>query len=252
MNPFDQVLAVADKLDTLAGILVLGKKPSGNRDPFGLRRAALGAIRLLVECDLDVDLDALIKVVVDAQPDGKTGKDEVCKSLHTFITERLRHYFVDRDPGLETETFEAVVVRRPATLIDFESRLRAVQRFIELEPASSLAAANKRTANILRQAEFEGGADLDTGLLADDAERVLYHAMQSARQDVTPLVEKRAYAESLGRLAELRVPVDAFFDDVMVMTDDEALRNNRLALLAELRSLFLDIADISRLTPAQD
>ena len=247
-----QILAVADKLDTLAGVFVLGKKPSGNRDPFGLRRAALGVIRILIEKHLDLDIGEAVKAAVVQQPASGDDHGAIGKALIEFILERLKRYFLEQEQALTADMFESVRARQPASLVDFRDRLMAVANFITLEPASSLAAANKRTANILRQAEYEGGADLDTGLLADDAERVLYHAMQSARQDVTPLVEKRAYAESLGRLAELRAPVDAFFDDVMVMTDDEALRNNRLALLAELRSLFLDIADISRLTPAQD
>jgi glycyl-tRNA synthetase beta chain len=247
-----QILAVADKLDTLAGVFVLGKKPSGNRDPFGLRRAALGVIRILIEKHLDLDIGEAVKAAVVQQPASGDDHGAIGKALIEFILERLKRYFLEQELELTADMFEAVRARQPASLVDFRDRLMAVANFITLEPASSLAAANKRTANILRQAEYEGGAGLDTGLLADDAERVLYHAMQAARQDVTPLVDKRAYAESLGRLAELRAPVDAFFDDVMVMTDDEALRNNRLALLAELRSLFLDIADISRLTPAQD
>jgi glycyl-tRNA synthetase beta chain len=247
-----QILAVADKLDTLAGVFVLGKKPSGNRDPFGLRRAALGVIRILVEKHLDLDVDEAVNAAIVQQPASGDDRGAIRKALNEFILERLKRYFLEQEDDLTADMFESVRARQPSSLVDFRDRLLAVANFITLEPASSLAAANKRTANILRQAEYQGGAGLDTGLLADDAERVLYHAMQSARQDVTPLVEKRAYAESLGRLAELRVPVDAFFDDVMVMTDDEALRNNRLALLAELRSLFLDVADISRLTPAQD
>jgi glycyl-tRNA synthetase beta chain len=247
-----QILAIADKLDTLAGVFVLGKKPSGNRDPFGLRRAALGVIRILVEKNLDLDIGEAVKAAIVQQP--SSGEDHGANSeeLTGFILDRLRSYFLDSERGLTADMFEAVRVRRPASLVDFRDRLVAVADFIALEPAVSLAAANKRTANILRQAGYEDGAGLDTGLLADDAERVLYHAMQSARKDVTPLIDKRAYADSLSRLAELRTPVDAFFDDVMVMTDDEALRNNRLALLSELRALFLDIADISRLTPGQD
>ena len=245
-----QLVAIADKLDTLAGILTLGKKPSGNRDPFGLRRAALGVIRLLVECDLDLDLDALIGITVEAQPEGKLPKDEVSEALHTFITERLRHYFMDRDPALETETFEAVVVRRPPTLIDFESRLKAVQQFIELDAASSLAAANKRIANILRQAEVSGSSAVKKKLLSDDAELELWQALTKVRERVEPLLTRRDYTAALTELAGLRDAIDRFFDDVMVMVDDDATRGNRLALLAELRALFLEIADISRLSIA--
>jgi glycyl-tRNA synthetase beta chain len=151
--------------------------------------------------------------------------------------------------------FEAVRARRPSSLVDFDQRLAAVAEFIELDEAVSLAAANKRTANILRQAdvlESDKPVALDPELLVDDAERVLYHAMQAAREDIVPLIEERAYGVAMRRLAELRTPVDAFFDDVMVMADDVALRTNRLALLADLRALLVGVADISRLTPAAD
>ena len=134
----------------------------------------------------------------------------------------------------------------------FRARLQAVAEFITLEPAVSLAAANKRTANILRQAEYDNKAVLEANLLSDDAERMLYQAMQAAQNDIAPLLDERRYSDSLRRLAELRTPVDSFFDDVMVNVDDETVRKNRLALLTELRELFLDVADISQLTPAQD
>jgi glycyl-tRNA synthetase beta chain len=249
-----QILAIADKLDTLAGIFALGKKPSGNRDPFGLRRAALGAIRILVEKKLDLDVYGAVKAAVVQQPVAGEDQGAVRGDLYDFIMERLKSYFLDRHDEYTPDMFEAVRARKPSSLVDFQERLHAVAEFIELDSAVSLSAANKRTANILRQAGFDhdGGISLNSDLLTDDAERVLYHAMQSAQKDVAPLVKDRAYAESMRRLAELRVPVDAFFDDVMVMTDDEAQRNNRLALLSELRALFLDVADISRLTPVQE
>lgn len=247
-----KMLAIADKLDTLAGIFVLGKKPSGNRDPFGLRRAALGVIRILIEGELDLDFNAAVDAAVAQQPATDENQDNAREALYDFIVDRLRSYFVDSDNGYTADMFAAVRARRPSSLIDFRARLQAVAQFIALEPAVSLAAANKRTANILRQAEYDDEATLEVNLLSDDAERVLYQAMQSAQKDIAPLLDERRYSDSLGRLAELRTPVDAFFDDVMVNVDDEAVRKNRLALLAELRALFLDVADISRLTPAQD
>jgi glycyl-tRNA synthetase beta chain len=243
-----QILAVADKLDTLAGVFVIGKTPSGNRDPFGLRRSALGIVRILIECGLDLDLSALITAAVHAQPPGKADKDELCEALYTFITERLRRYFLDRDNGLAAETFDAVLARRPTSLVDFDRRLSAVQTFIKLEPASSLAAANKRIANILKKAEQQGDAAVREKLLTDPAELALWDALLSARESVKPLLEAREYANALTTLAALRGPVDQFFEDVMVMADDTATRNNRLALLGELRALFLDVADISRLS----
>jgi len=250
-----QILSVADKLDTLAGIFLLGKKPSGNRDPFGLRRAALGVVRILIEKDLDINFGEAVVAAAVQQPVSGDDRDEGREAMYDFIIERLRGYFLDSGQGITADMFEAVRVRRPSSLVDFRERLLAVADFMTLEPAVSLSAANKRTANILRQAGVDGDAastQLDSALLKEDAERVLYHAMQSAEKDVVPLIGKRAYTDALRRLAELRTPVDAFFDDVMVMTDEPNIRTNRLTLLAELRALFLDIADISRLTPAQD
>jgi len=247
-SPSGQLLAIADKLDTLAGIFVIGKKPSGNRDPFGLRRNALGIVRLLIECELDLDLRALIEAAINAQPAGKGDNDELCAELYAFISERLRRYFLDRDSSLATETFDAVLSRQPSSLVDFDRRLRAVQAFIKLEPASSLAAANKRIANILRKAEVLSDVAVKEKMLSDPAEVALWTALQAARDAVLPLLESGDYAAVLTSLSELRGPVDTFFDDVMVMADDEATKNNRLALLGELRALFLNVADISRLS----
>ena len=243
-----QMLAVADKLDTLAGVFSIGKKPSGNRDPFGLRRAALGVVRILIERGIDVDLKAMIAKAVAEQPDNKTPADELCTDLYGFITDRLRRYFLDRDTGLGVETFEAVMLRQPASLVDFDRRLAAVQTFARLDQAESLAAANKRIANILRKAGDPEGLAVSTGLFELDAEKALHNALENAREKVAPMLEQRRYAEILNKLADLRDPVDRFFDDVMVMADDDAVRQNRLALLGELRALFLDVADISRLS----
>ncbi len=247
-SPTGQVLAVAEKLDTLAGIFSIGKKPTGNRDPFGLRRAALGAVRILIERGIDVDLKALIACAVEQQPAGKIGRAVLEDELYGFITDRLRRYFLDRDAGLRTETFDAVMAREPESLVDFDRRLAAVQTFARLEQAESLAAANKRIANILRQAGEPEGLVVTPKLLELDAEKTLHSALGNAREKVAPMLEQRRYAEILNELANLRDPVDRFFDDVMVMADDEAVRDNRLALLGELRALFLDVADISRLS----
>ncbi len=247
-SPAGQVLAVAEKLDTLAGIFSIGKRPSGNRDPFGLRRAALGIVRILVERGIDVDLKALIAYAVAQQPDSKADVDALAADLYGFIADRLRRYFLDRDPGLKTETFDAVMAREPVSLVDFDRRLAAVQTFARLEQAESLAAANKRIANILRQAGDPAGLKVEKKRLELAAEKALHNALTNARDKAGPLLGERRYAEILNELADLRDPVDRFFDDVMVMADDEAVRNNRLALLGELRALFLDVADISRLS----
>ena len=245
-----QVLGLADRLDTLAGIFVIGKKPSGNRDPFGLRRAALAIIRILIEREHDLDLKAMIAKAVELQPAGKGDVEALPDELYGFITDRLRRYFLDRDPGLDTETFDAVMARQPASLVDFERRLQAVQAFLELDEAQSLASANKRIANILRQAGATVGAETKQKLLEDGAETSLFAALTDASKTVRPLLDERRYTEALRELAGLRAPVDRFFDNVMVMVDDETIKNNRLALLGELRALFLDVADISRLSIA--
>ncbi len=245
-----QLLAVADRMDSLAGIFSIGKKPTGNRDPFGLRRAALGVVRILIERGIDVDLKALIAKAVAEQPAGTANSEEVTADLYAFISERLRRYFLDRDTHLAVETFDAVMVRHPASLVDFDRRLAAVQTFSRLEQAESLAAANKRIANILRKAGDPVGLTVKDKLLEPGAELTLHNALRNSREKVLPMLEQRRYAEILNELADLRDPVDRFFDDVMVMADDETIRNNRLALLGELRALFLDVADISRLSIA--
>jgi glycyl-tRNA synthetase beta chain len=245
-----QILAMADRLDTLAGIFAIGKKPSGNRDPFGLRRAALGIVRLLVECELDLNLKEMIAIAVDAQPPGKHDSQEVQEEVYAYISERLRRYFLDRDTSLDTETFDAVLVRQPASLLDFQRRLNAVQSFLGHASASSLAAANKRIANILKKADEQGGGEVKEKLLQDDAELALWAALKTTREALLPMLEAREYTAALDELATLRGVVDTFFDDVMVMADNEAVRNNRLVLLAELRALFLNVADISKLAIA--
>ena len=242
-----QVLSLADKLDTLAGIFSLGKAPSGNRDPFGLRRAALGVVRILVERRLDLDLRAALERAAAMQPAGKSAPAKIATDLYRFIADRLKGYILDRSPAPAVETFDAVIARAPSSLVDFDARLRAVQAFLALDEAQSLAAANKRIGNILKKAAFDEAIPVDRALLSEGAERSLYEAMNEAADTVRPLVAERRYTEALAALARLRSPVDKFFDDVMVMVDDERIRQNRLALLAELRALFLEIADISRL-----
>lgn len=242
-----RILAVSDKLDTLAGIFALGKTPSGNRDPFGLRRAALGIVRILIEGELDVDLHEAIRASIEMQPQRAEDPSALATSLYDFIVDRLRRFALERDSELAAETIDAVASRRPASLVDFARRLDAVQAFLQLDEAASLAAANKRIANILRKSGDLSMKGVDEGLLTDPAEQELFAGLALAKQEVAPMLATRDYTRALKRLANLRAPVDRFFDDVMVMADDEALRNNRLALLGELRALFLKVADISRL-----
>lgn len=243
-----QALAIADRLDTIAGVFALGKKPSGNRDPFGLRRSALGVVRIMIEQGLDLNLKSLVASAVAAQPARDKNEDDLSQGLYEFITDRMRAYYLDRQNGLTPEMFAAVMARAPDSLLDFDERLKAVAAFVKLEPASSLAAANKRIGNILKQAGVDGGNPVNEALIKEPAETALFESIVKARKAVTPMLDNRDYTNVLTTLAGLRDPVDGFFDDVMVMTDDEALRNNRLALLAELSAMFLDVADVSRLS----
>ena len=235
-----QLVAVADRVDTLAGVFALGKKPGGNRDPFGLRRAALGVVRILIECELDVELDALISAAIDAQP----AAHEATGELRAFIHERLKSYCAEH--GATSEAFDAVSAVAPATLPDFKRRIDAVGEFLSVDEAESLSAANKRIANILKKADVT--KPLDDKLLSEPAEIALREAMLKVAGDVEPELAAGEYTNALKGLAALREPVDRFFDDVMVMADDKATRNNRLALLADLRHLFSGVADISRLS----
>jgi glycyl-tRNA synthetase beta chain len=259
-----QVLAVAERLDTLAGIFAVGQKPSGNKDPFALRRAALGLARSLIEAPLLLDLDAQLAealallpeaALASGLPKAKDGKapaldagarrDELARELYDFIIDRLRGYYADQ--GIAGEVFEAVRALAPADLTDFDQRLRAVVEFAALPQAQALAAANKRIGNILRQAGDVAGGGIDDGLLEAGAERELATALGAAQNDGAPLIRSRDYVGLLKRLAALREPVDRYFNEVMVMADDAKVRANRLALLGSLRSLFLRVADISLL-----
>jgi glycyl-tRNA synthetase beta chain len=246
-----QALALADKLDTMAGIFAIGQRPTGNKDPFGIRRAALGVLRICVECELDLDLPALIESAVAGQP--VATDDTLAGDIWEFLLERLRGYYLEGGGTLVAshDAFAAVLARRPPSLVDFHQRLAAVLEFQRLEAAGALAAANKRIANILRQAHGSDAGVVDTGLLQADAEQALHERVEALAAEVAPLVAGRHYREALERLAGLREVVDRFFDDVLVMDPDPAVRDNRLALLARLRALFADIADVSRLgTPA--
>ncbi|MBN8481349.1 MAG: glycine--tRNA ligase subunit beta [Xanthomonadales bacterium] len=262
-----QVLAVAERLDTLAGIFAVGLKPSGNKDPFALRRAALGLARTLVEGGLDIDLPAqlaeALALVPDAAlaaglPKGKDGtpavpdpgsrRAELAGELHAFIVERLRGYYADQ--GIGGDAFEAVRVLAPSSLVDFDRRLRAVVAFAALPESRALAAANKRIGNLLRQAGGSVAGEIDAGLLESDAERELAAAIVATEADAAPLVAGGDPVGLLRRLAALRAPVDRYFDEVMVMADDDALRRNRLVVLSRLRALFLRVADISLLSGA--
>jgi glycyl-tRNA synthetase beta chain len=239
-----QALAIADRLDTLTGIFAIGQPPTGDKDPFGLRRAALGVLRIMIEQELDLDLHELIAIAAAIMPP-EVKATRITDELFDFMMERLRAYYLDA--GYDGDVFEAVLVRRPVRPVDFDQRMRAVKAFRSLPESESLASANKRIRNILRKSGAEFPAAYDSSLLQEGAEQDLARAMRDLDREVTPLFEQRVYTDALCALAALREPVDRYFDSVMVMVDDARLRDNRLALLNALSNLFLRVADISRL-----
>jgi glycyl-tRNA synthetase beta chain len=264
-----QVLAVAERLDTLAGIFAVGMKPSGNKDPFALRRAALGLARTLIEGKLELNLRAVFIEALELQSDAafqagvKPGKDgkppaidvgqrrtALTSELIDFVLDRLRGYYAEQ--GCPAEAFEAVLAVRPDTLPDFDRRLRAVVEFGGLPEAASLAAANKRVANILRkQAEETGEAvparEVDPAHFESDAERALAEALEAADRETSEALGRGDYTSVLKRLAQLQAPVDAFFEQVLVNAENPAVRRNRLALLGRLKAGFGAVADIALL-----
>lgn len=243
-------LAIADKLDSLAGIFAIGQKPSGTRDPFGLRRAAIGVLRIALEHRLELDLAELIARAVRLQPLGDIDDraQAVTIDIHDYMMERLRAQYLERSgSGISTEMFDAVLAAQPRSLPDFDARLRAMVGFIASPEGASLAAANKRIANILRKSEGTATHVVAEELLREDAERELHAALRSLRGRAMAAVQAREYVRGLEMLATLRPQIDAFFDRVLVNDPDIALRSNRVALLAEVRTLFCHVADLSRL-----
>ncbi len=262
-------IAIADKLDTLAGIFAIGEKPTGTKDPFGLRRAAIGVVRIAIEKQLDLDLPRLlIRAVTLVREDiGKSaaaaGKsappltvESVAAEVYDYVLERLRAHYLEPFAGtpdraapaaITTEMFDAVLATRPVSPLDLDARLRALSAFLALPEAASLTAANKRVANILRKSGETAPSDVDASALEAPAERQLFAALRERRDAVSAATASRDYAASLTLLAQLRPAVDAFFDQVMVMDEDPKLRANRLALLTQMRGLFAGVADLSRL-----
>jgi glycyl-tRNA synthetase beta chain len=243
-QPIAVCVALADKLDTLVGIYGIGLVPTGEKDPFGLRRAALGVVRILVEKSLALDVKDLLARARSQFPNGVIA-DGIAQDLHVFMLERLKPYL--KEKGFEPDEIDAVVSLNPARLDQVLPRLKALKEFRTLPEGQALAAANKRIRNILRQAGGTPSDKVDAGRLAEPAERKLSEAVQTLEAQVAPLFKAGNYAEALKRLAGLRPAVDEFFDKVMVMVDDSAVRDNRLALLNRLGNLFLNVADISRL-----
>lgn len=239
-----KLISIADKLDTLVGIFAIGKAPTGDKDPFALRRAALGILRIIIEGKLNLNLQICLKKAVENY-DAKLVNDQLTTQVFDFMMERLRRYYLDKN--ISADNFEAVLMRKPSQPYDFHQRLNAVVAFRKLPQAKSLAAANKRISNILKQAENQNSIQVNNDLLKENTEQKLAIALSSIKEKVIPLLDNNEYEHALNELASLKDDVDDFFDDVMVMCENEALRNNRLALLNQLSNLFLKIADISRL-----
>jgi len=240
-----QALAIADKLDTIVGIFTMGQKPTGDKDPFGLRRAALGVMRILVERQHDADLMVLIQKSLAQQSVKTQPHQPLVMEIYEFLLERLRVYYLEN--GVRADVFEAVRTKQPHSPLDFHRRVQAVNIFLTLPEAISLASANKRIANILRQAGGKTGRAVNPEMLREPAERTLHEKISRLQRDIQPLVAAADYINTLKKLAALRTSVDEFFDKVLVMEPDSALRENRLALLTVLSALFLQTADLAML-----
>ncbi|HHF4683379.1 glycine--tRNA ligase subunit beta [Haemophilus influenzae] len=234
-------VALADKFDTLTGIFGIGQAPKGSADPFALRRAALGALRIIVEKNLPLDLEDLVKKSA-ALFDDKLTNQNVVADVVDFMLGRFRAWY--QDEGIAVDVIQAVLARRPTRPADFDARVRAVSHFRTLDSAEALAAANKRVSNILAKADAAIG-EINLTTCVEPAEKALAEAVLALRTEVQPLIAQGDYTTVLDKLANLRAPVDSFFDNVMVNAEDPALRQNRLAILNTLQGLFLQVADIS-------
>lgn len=234
-------VALADKFDTLTGIFGIGQAPKGSADPFALRRAALGALRIIVEKNLPLDLEDLVKKSAALFGDKLTNQNVVADVVD-FMLGRFRAWY--QDEGIAVDVIQAVLARRPTRPADFDARVRAVSHFRTLDSAEALAAANKRVSNILAKADAAIG-EINLTACVEPAEKALAEAVLALRTEVQPLITQGDYTAVLDKLANLRSPVDSFFDNVMVNAEDPVLRQNRLAILNTLRGLFLQVADIS-------
>lgn len=244
-TPVGTALALADRLDTLVGIFGIDQAPTGSKDPFSLRRAAIGVLRILIEKQLPLNLVVLLEQALLGYVGKIADLPKTFKSVMEFINSRYRAMYEDQ--GVSVDTILAVQKMQPAVPLDFDQRIKAVQTFRDLQQAKQLAEANKRVANILAKAEGEVAKQVETAYLQEHAEKELYQAVTHAQQTVAPLQQTANYAQILTTLAALQQPLDDFFEHVMVNADDANLKNNRLALLQQVRNLFLSVADISEL-----
>ncbi len=244
-TPPGQVVALAEKLDTLAGLFAIGEPPTGSRDPFALRRAALGILRILIESELELDLAQVIDQALAGYPELEI--EPGCQQrIFDFVLDRLRAWYADA--GLAAQIYLCVRELRPASPLDFHRRVQAVADFAAQPEAAALAAANKRVSNLLAKSPGESEAgEIDMKLLSENAERQLVTRLREKQAEVLPLFAARDYRQGLLRLADMRDEVDRFFDEVMVMVEEPAVRANRLCILRRVRELFLHVADVSLL-----
>jgi len=243
------IIALADRLDTISGIFGIGQQPTGSKDPFALRRASIAVLRILVEKNLALDLRELL-TFAKSQHSNLTVGDELVEQVLSYMLDRFRAFY--EDANIPAEVFQAVTAKQLSQPLDINQRVLAVNEFSKLPQAQALAAANKRVSNILSKQNASSNAVIHADLLKEEAEINLARAISAKAELVTPLFDKREYTKALAALADLQQPVDAFFDSVMVMCEDAALQQNRLALLQQLRALFLEVADISYLVPAKN
>ncbi|WP_201592126.1 glycine--tRNA ligase subunit beta [Psychrobacter sp. Pi2-51] len=248
-TPIGICLALADRLDTLVGIFAIDQAPTGSKDPFSLRRSAIGILRILIEKQLPINLVALVEQAIKnytTEEGSKIAKmGDTFTQVMAFLNSRYRAMYTEQ--GVSVDTIQAVQAINPHMPLDFDQRIRAVQAFSELSQASMLADSNKRVANILAKSEVSVADNVDEALLSEPAEQSLYASVQQAQTAVQPLLEQADYTQVLQTLASLDEPLTQFFDNVMVNSEDTALKNNRLALLKQVRALFLTVADISEL-----
>ncbi len=237
-----QSLAIADRLDTIVGIFAIGQKPTGVKDPFALRRLSLGVLRTLIEGGLELDLKELLELAANGLAD-KAQADVA--EVFEFMQERLRAYYAALE--ISPQIFDSVVSVQPTSPLDFDRRINAVKAFTQLPEAESLAAANKRINNILKKNPMPSGATVDASLFDSDAESELYSALHELKPEVEASFASGNYTPALQALSRLRTPVDMFFDKVMVMAEDEKLKNNRLAMLGELSVLNSHVANLGAL-----
>ncbi|RGP39611.1 Glycine--tRNA ligase [Altererythrobacter insulae] len=235
-------MAISDKIDSLVGIFGINQPPKGDKDPFALRRAAIGCLRIIIEKQLDLDLAMLINKSIELFGDKLVNKNTASDVLD-FIMGRFRAFY--QEQGISVDVIQAVLAKKPSAPLDFDKRIKAVSFFGELPEAATLAAANKRVGNILAKFDGELYQVFNTDLATEQAERDLAIIYQDISLKVTPLMEDKNYQAALSELAQLKAPIDIFFDNVVVMSDDEAVKINRLTLLNEIRNSFFAIADIS-------